>query len=167
MSYYQDGIQIFDISNPASPVRTGYFDTDTLKGQNDNYSNPAYHGNWGAYVDLPSGNIIANDMQNGLYVLDANIALSVPETNTNTNNIVFIYPNPSSENISISFMLNANDDVILELMDLSGRKIISSREKLPQGNSSKTLNISDIASGIYLLNITGKEVQYTQKIIKK
>jgi choice-of-anchor B domain-containing protein len=167
MSYYQDGIQIFDISNPALPVRTGYFDTDTLKGQNDNYSNPAYHGNWGAYVDLPSGNIIANDMQNGLYVLDANIALSVHENSTNNNNIVFIYPNPSSENVSVSFMLNANDDVIMELMDLSGRKIISSREKLPQGNSSKTLNISDISAGIYLLNIKGKEVQFTQKIIKK
>jgi hypothetical protein len=64
-------------------------------------------------------------------------------------------------------MLNTTDDVIMELMDLSGRKIRSSREKLPQGNSSKTLNISDISAGIYLLNITGKEVQFTQKIIKK
>lgn len=51
-------------------------------------------------------------------------------------------------------------------MDLSGRKIISSREKLPQ-NSSKTLNISDISAGIYLLNIKGKEFSLLKKIIKK
>jgi hypothetical protein len=55
----------------------------------------------------------------------------------------------------------------MELMDLTGRKISSSREKIPQGNSSKTLSLSDLSAGIYLLTITGKEVQFTQKIIKK
>ncbi|MCC6838464.1 MAG: choice-of-anchor B family protein [Bacteroidia bacterium] len=167
LSYYQDGLQIFDISNPTNPVRTGYFDTDTLKGQNDGYSNPAYHGNWGAYVDLPSGNIVANDMQNGLFVLDAHIALGINESLQTNNNSAFIYPNPTSENISVSILLKDNDEIVFDLLDLSGRSILISRERMSSGNHSKIIKLSELASGIYILKITGKELNYTQKVIKK
>lgn len=72
VSYYQDGLQIFDVTDPSFVVRTGYFDTDTLNGSNNNYPAPAYHGCWGAYAELPSGNVLVSDMQNGLFVLRVN-----------------------------------------------------------------------------------------------
>jgi len=64
VSYYHDGVQIYDISNPAAPKKVAYYDTDT---SNSDYVD--YIGSWGAYPYLPSGNIIASDINNGLFVL--------------------------------------------------------------------------------------------------
>ena len=64
VSYYHDGIQIFDISDPDNVVRVAYYDTDLV---NETYS--GFWGSWGVYPFLPSGNILASDMYNGLFVL--------------------------------------------------------------------------------------------------
>lgn len=64
ISYYHDGVQAFDLSNPAAPVRVAYHDTYT----NTNYN--GYSGNWGIYPLLPSGIILGSDISTGLYVLE-------------------------------------------------------------------------------------------------
>ena len=63
LSYYHDGLQIFDISNPYTPVKVGYYDTYLTNDHN------GYAGAWGIYCYLPSGNILISDVQTGLYVL--------------------------------------------------------------------------------------------------
>lgn len=64
VAYYHDGIQIFDINNPSSPTLIAGYDTHP---QNVDYT--GYDGAWGVYPYLPSGNILASDTQNGLFVL--------------------------------------------------------------------------------------------------
>jgi len=64
VSYYHDGVQIYDIENPANPVRAGYYDTYP---NNTNYSGGV--GSWGVFPFFPSGNIIASDINNGLFVV--------------------------------------------------------------------------------------------------
>ena len=72
VSYYHDGLQVFDISDPNNIVQTAWY--DTYPG-NTNYS--GYSGNWGAYPFLPSGNILASDEFTGLYILNpTNITFS-------------------------------------------------------------------------------------------
>lgn len=70
-SSYQDGIQLFDISNPSAPVLAGYFDTHPQSGGNNNTwtSGDEYNGNWGAYPYLPSGHVLALDRLNGAFLL--------------------------------------------------------------------------------------------------
>ncbi len=65
LSYYHDGIQIWDMSNPDSVFRLGYYDTEP---GNTNYS--GYKGAWGVYPLLPSGIILGSDVLNGLFVLE-------------------------------------------------------------------------------------------------
>lgn len=72
VSYYEDGIQVFDLSNPLEVTRVGYYDTYTA---HTNYGN--YDGAWGVYPFLPSGNIIGSDILNGLFVLQYNALLPV------------------------------------------------------------------------------------------
>ncbi len=60
-SYYHDGITIFDVSDPANMILVGSYDTSPLSGF-------GYEGNWGVYPFLPSGNLIASDMESGLFV---------------------------------------------------------------------------------------------------
>ncbi|MDG2369746.1 MAG: choice-of-anchor B family protein [Flavobacteriales bacterium] len=62
-SYYRDGVVIHDVSNKGNMVEVGNFDTSP------NYSGDGFNGCWGVYPWLPSGNIIASDIEKGLYVL--------------------------------------------------------------------------------------------------
>jgi len=61
ISYYADGTRFVDISDPYNPLEVGYYDTTELEG--------LYSGNWGTYVNLPSGNIVSSDIEQGLFVL--------------------------------------------------------------------------------------------------
>lgn len=62
-SYYYDGVQVWDVSDPVSPRYWGYY--DTYPGPNEF----SYAGNWGIYSLLPSNTILASDMSEGLFVL--------------------------------------------------------------------------------------------------
>ncbi len=167
IAYYQDGLQIFDISNPNNVIKTGFFDTDTLHGLNDGFPTAfTYHGAWGAYVDLPSGIILVGDMQNGLYVLNASLALGITE-NTNTENIISIYPNPATNYFSISLKFVQSQDLLFEMFDITGKKMFSRSETIGAGNTIKTVHLDQYASGMYVLKITGKDIQFSQKVIKQ
>ncbi|WP_145199180.1 choice-of-anchor B family protein [Planctomycetes bacterium Poly30] len=61
---YNDGLRIFDATtNPSSPVEVAYFDTAPTSSAAD------YNGMWGVYPYLPSGTLLCNDRQRGLFVL--------------------------------------------------------------------------------------------------
>jgi len=64
-SYYTDGVTITDASNPSILVQTGYYDTSPFSGD-------GFNGCWGATPFLPSGNILASDVQEGLFVIGVN-----------------------------------------------------------------------------------------------
>lgn len=61
-SWYKDGVVITDASRPGNLVITGDYDTSPMSG-------PGMEGAWGVYPFLPSGNILASDMQEGMFVL--------------------------------------------------------------------------------------------------
>lgn len=63
VSWYKDGIGIIDVSRPDNMIVTGFYDTFTQG------TGGGFDGCWGVYPFLPSGNIVASDMSNGLYVL--------------------------------------------------------------------------------------------------
>jgi choice-of-anchor B domain-containing protein len=64
-SYYTDGVTIHDISQPHNMVEVGNFDTSPLQNMNT-------QGCWGAYPFLPSGILLATDIEQGLFVLQPN-----------------------------------------------------------------------------------------------
>ena len=74
ISYYHDGVQVFDISDPSNPVQVAGYDTFP---NNNGYG--GFSGCWGAYPFLPSGNILGSDGSNGLFVLrPTNITFTPP-----------------------------------------------------------------------------------------
>ena len=62
ISYYADGTRILDISDPTNLEEIAYYDMSDIEG--------LYVSNWGTYADLPSGNIISSDIEQGLFVLE-------------------------------------------------------------------------------------------------
>lgn len=73
VSYYHEGVQVFDISNPADVVKVAYYDTYP---SNSNYL--GYEGCWGVYPFLPSGKILASDIDHGLFVLLMDLQAPLP-----------------------------------------------------------------------------------------
>ena len=65
ISGYQDGVVIVDIADRNNPFKAAHYDT-----QPNNTSYSGYSGCWGVYPFLPSGNIIASDVQLGLFVVE-------------------------------------------------------------------------------------------------
>ena len=65
-SYYRDGVTIHDVSSPSNMIEVGNYDTSP------SMSGDGFNGVWGVYPWLPSGNIIASDIEKGLFVLGAN-----------------------------------------------------------------------------------------------
>ncbi|TAE47529.1 MAG: choice-of-anchor B family protein, partial [Bacteroidetes bacterium] len=65
-SYYRDGVHITDASRPGNMVEVGYYDTSPLE-------NEGFNGVWGVYPFLPSGLILASDIEGGLFVLQASL----------------------------------------------------------------------------------------------
>ncbi len=64
-SYYRDGVVVHDATNPSNLIEVGNFDTAP------SFSGDGFNGCWGVYPYLPSGNVIASDIEEGLYVLGA------------------------------------------------------------------------------------------------
>jgi choice-of-anchor B domain-containing protein len=62
-SWYSHGVIILDASFPDELVEVGRFDTAP------NFPGPGFHGAWGVYPYLPSGNILVTDIEEGLVVL--------------------------------------------------------------------------------------------------
>ncbi len=62
-SWYKEGVVITDVARPQNPIEVGHYDTYP-QGSGD-----GFNGCWGVYPFLPSGNIIAADIDNGLFVL--------------------------------------------------------------------------------------------------
>ena len=62
ISYYRDGIYVVDAARPHNLIEVGYYDTSPLSGS-------GFNGSWGAYPFLPSGLVLASDMEEGLFVL--------------------------------------------------------------------------------------------------
>jgi choice-of-anchor B domain-containing protein len=65
-SWYSDGVVIVDGQRPDNLIVVGHYDTSPL------YSGPGYDGCWGVYPYLPSGTIIASDIETGLYIFTPN-----------------------------------------------------------------------------------------------
>ncbi len=161
-SYYYDGLQVFDVSDPLQPTRAYYF--DTYLGTNRS----SYEGAWGVYPFLPSGKILVSDMQSGLYILE------LPNFNVNTNKIdkaidLKIFPQPFNNSLNIQLNNSLNrDDVQISLMDITGKKVIDfGTQQILSGQNQFELNINNnLPKGVYILNIAGQNINLSRKVVK-
>jgi hypothetical protein len=64
--YYTDGVLVHDVSNKGNMIEVGNIDTSPT------FTGNGFNGVWGTYPYLPSGNILASDMENGLHIIGVN-----------------------------------------------------------------------------------------------
>lgn len=153
-SQYEDGLLVYDISNPTQPVLVGHYDTHP---QNTQYN--GYRGNWGNYPWLPSGNIITGDMQNGLQILKLNFSVGtdspMPVLKAD------IFPNPASDEITIRLQ-NTAAGWSYRFLDLTGRALAAGHV---HDAAQQTLFLKNCSAGLYFVEIQTDDGKRTvQKI---
>lgn len=124
---------------------------------------PAYVRTTGCSIPSPI-TMAAAATQHSLPNLNGKIVIDLLEHDPASSEQFFaenftLYPNPTTDvlNISSKNGLNATE---IRITDLSGKVVKVQKE-------ASTVNVSDLASGTYLIDITTKEGKATSKFIKK
>lgn len=170
LSTYQDGIYLYDISNPSNTTIYGYFDTHPQHGVNDNFSTNAYRGNWGAYPYLPSKIIIATDMQNGIFILDGdnnykgNLPLGI-EAKTKPFSLFSVYPNPAQNELHFIITRQLNKNIECVINDMLGKTVIENIMQITDDFYKSAINTSSLSEGCYFVTLKGDGINETKKII--
>ncbi|MEO5569506.1 MAG: T9SS type A sorting domain-containing protein [Bacteroidia bacterium] len=108
--------------------------------------------------------IHTNDYENGMYVDDINI-----DNSTGVNEIIndeqfSVYPNPANSNVQIYFTETSKSKINLLLIDALG-KIIKSEAFETASGGILSMNVSAVASGVYILRINKNGNVINKKLI--
>lgn len=77
-----------------------------------------------------------------------------------------IYPNPSSDEINVSYQLVKNSEVKLSIIDFSGKEIYAGQEeKQTQGNHTQNIKISQFSAGTYIVNLRIDGLNESRKLV--
>jgi hypothetical protein len=87
---------------------------------------------------------------------------------TNDLTFGFIAPNPTSGETTIAYSVKNAQEVTIEVVDLAGKTLISINENvLSAGTQFSSFDASNLASGVYCVNIKTNNTISSQKFIKK
>ena len=65
-----------------------------------------------------------------------------------------IFPNPATDQITISGRALAGQTVSLDLFDVSGRAVLEETKQMPTSDENIVLNLPPVAQGVYILRIS-------------
>ncbi len=79
---------------------------------------------------------------------------------------LMVYPNPASDILKVSFESFGGADATVRVLDLSGKEVARLDSKNLNGSFNEELNLSRLARGIYLLEVSSGDLKATRKLIK-
>jgi hypothetical protein len=82
----------------------------------------------------------------------------------NFNNEIFLYPNPAGEQINIRFNESLNSKITLSVVNLLGETVIQNHYS---NLSEATIDISQLKSGMYILQIRNEKGMLSKKFVKQ
>lgn len=169
-SWYSEGVVIVDAHRPDNLVKVGSFDTSPDSGG-------GYKGCWGVYPYLPSGNILASDIDEGLFVLtptykrasylegnvkdsltgkpvfEASVEIAT-STAIKTTSILGAYKTGigTAGKRNVTYSKNGYRTLVLKNVNFQSQAVITKDVALLPGSGTDTLNYTDPAAGLDQLN---------------
>ena len=164
VSSYEDGVYAYDLINPAQPKVAGYFDTYT-KNAVGVYR--GFHGCWGVYPFLPSGNIIASDISEGLFVLKPSMNFGINDLSEEIIHAT-IFPNPVSDVLHVKIPSQHKTTATIEISDILGKIILQKNIILNNGDNDFSFDeVKNQHPGLYILQIKTNSVFWSSKFIRQ
>ncbi|MEI7595637.1 MAG: S8/S53 family peptidase [Bacteroidota bacterium] len=90
----------------------------------------------------------------------------VYNSNPSNENII-VYPNPANNTINIDCQFENTRLLTLKICSILGEEIISTNYQATLGYNHKTIDISNIPSGMYIVSLRGENTSYSYKLIKR
>ena len=79
---------------------------------------------------------------------------------------VSVFPNPSSHEVNVTITTSTEGKVQLNLVDNTGRVVLQNSTWVKRGNNSFDMNIRNLSTGFYYLNVTGTGLDQKVKLEK-
>ena len=112
-------------------------------------------------ADIEGGNGVVHVI-NGV-LLPASVSINEVTSIENLN----VYPNPATDFVSISYTTNGNENVSYRMTDLSGKSVIVRNLGVRNGVQIENIDLSNLASGMYILEIAAGNNRSVQKVTVK
>ncbi len=159
----------FQVLEPGTKIHA-YATYDNTSDNPYNPNNPPKTVGWGLGTEdemyyLP---LVYVDYMPG----DEDIVLSDDLTDVDDMNLHFtkdklypLYPNPTSNEITVGFSLASADKVTMEIVDLQGKVLqkVFVDEFYRAGHHQMRLDVGDIPNGIFLLNLRSERFSLSEK----
>ncbi|WP_417600275.1 T9SS type A sorting domain-containing protein [Owenweeksia hongkongensis] len=78
-----------------------------------------------------------------------------------------IYPNPTSGEVNVSFDAFDSEEVVIRILDVSGKQIMSQTDNNANGKMNYSLDISQLADGVYMLEVSAGTLKTNKRLIKR
>jgi len=193
MPVYASTLLLDDKNNAFIGTENGLFYTDNILADNVNwqYEDASFgnvpvfalmqqSNNWptigysigDTYISYPGANnygaIYVGTFGNGAYVTRDFVGFEEIEDHVSNNTYLNVYPNPASDHISINYDAVSSGSYLLEIFDLSGKKVFVTETEISSGNNTIDLDIYDIENGSYIIRLTdGNLVSQSKLVISK
>ncbi|MBR1769834.1 MAG: T9SS type A sorting domain-containing protein [Bacteroidales bacterium] len=119
---------------------------------------------WGLYwfasyssYSVPFIRMVVSDIPNS----------SLAQVSTEAASSMSAYPNPASDKVTLSYMINQTGNVNITVTDLMGRVVASQNEGIREAGShyNSSLNVSNLTAGTYFYTLEVNGVKSTNKLI--
>ena len=93
---------------------------------------------------------------------------SIKSVTINVNSHLSVYPNPvkAGQSVCINYKASAADKVTVEVMDLLGRKVLTSNHNINEGSNTLSIATTGMKAGTYFLTISSNnQVIQKQKLV--
>ena len=79
-------------------------------------------------------------------------------------NTLSIFPNPASNNATIALSLTVSNEVVIEVVNTLGQKVIVQSSKMNAGENTVKLPVETLTTGLYYVNIKIANEMITEKL---
>jgi hypothetical protein len=78
---------------------------------------------------------------------------------------ISIYPNPASDRLNLNINSEKDGNCIVQVLDLAGKIQRSFEMQLTEGANRRDLDISDVASGLYIIYVNAGSRSLQKKLV--
>lgn len=169
-----DTVTVYVIGNPALPsvsevldslmctpsyyAYQWYYNGSPISGATDQNYNFTLNGNY--YVEV-FNSFGCSTVSAVIVVNDVGVAENINALSLN------IYPNPTSNNFTLEYVLEKSENVKVNLMNVTGQLIYSENINASAGINKKQISFLENANGIYYLQVVTNENVVTKKVVKQ